>query len=359
MNKKIILFSGGTGGHVIPAIIFGNFLIDKGINCSLILDQRTAKYTDSFKGKVLIISSSHLSGNYFFKIRSTIILLKGFLQSLNFILRYRPDNCISFGGYATLMPLFVILFLKLFKKINIYVHEQNSIIGRVNLFILPFVKNIFINFELTKNIKKKYTQKQLYVGLPSINILNKNKFEVEKFKEKKIIFIYGGSQGSVPLINKFLLLLENIDKKYYKKVRLIVQSNQVMHKKLNKIFNSLNLDYEIQEFYKNINEILSITDLAITRAGAGTINDLINYKIPSIIMPLAHSIHNHQFYNAKFLSDKKAAILMDEVNFNIENNLKILVRLIIDENKCNMMKDELAKIILPDANNIMLTYINK
>ena len=67
MNKNIILFSGGTGGHVIPAIIFGNFLIDKGFNCSLILDQRTIKYSDTFKGDVLIINSSHLSGNFFLK----------------------------------------------------------------------------------------------------------------------------------------------------------------------------------------------------------------------------------------------------------------------------------------------------
>lgn len=132
-----------------------------------------------------------------------------------------------------------------------------------------------------------------------------------------------------------------------------------MHKKLNDIFHSLNIDYEVKEFYKNINEILLITDLAITRAGAGTINDLVNYKIPSMIMPLSSAIQNHQFYNAKFLSDNKVAFLIDENNFDIKNSRKIFLSLIFDQNKIRRIKDRLSNIILPDANNIILNCINK
>jgi len=359
MNKNIILFSGGTGGHVIPAIIFGNFLIDEGFNCALVLDKRTKKYSGTFKGDVLIINSSHLSGNYFFKMQAIFSLFKGFFQSVNYILKYKPDICISFGGYATLMPLLSIMILRLFKKTNIYLHEQNSVIGRVNSLILPFAKNIFTNFKLTKNIKKKFFFKKIYVGLPSLKILFKDEIKKNIWGGKKTIFIYGGSQGSILLINNFLLLLESIDKSVYSKIRLIVQSNKLMHKKLNNIFDSLNIDYEVNEFYKNINEILSITDLAITRAGAGTINDLVNYRIPSMIMPLSNSIQNHQFYNAKFLSDSKAAYLLDENNFDVKNSQKIFLSLIFDENKISIIKDKLAKVVLPDANNMMLNYIKK
>ena len=52
MNKKIILCSGGTGGHVIPAINFGNYLLQKGYDCSIILDSRGKRYSNNFKGKV-------------------------------------------------------------------------------------------------------------------------------------------------------------------------------------------------------------------------------------------------------------------------------------------------------------------
>ena len=119
----------------------------------------------------------------------------------------------------------------------------------------------------------------------------------------------------------------------------------------------LKLDFKIEEFYYNIGEILSYADLAITRAGAGTINDLIIHNIPSIIMPLPYSINNHQYYNAKFLSDKNAAILIDENNFDVNINSNILKELIINKNKRNLMIKELSKIHIPSANMIMLSKI--
>ena len=155
MNNKILILSGGTGGHVIPSINFGNFLIKKGHECSLILDERGLKYSKFFNGKIYIIKSSHFSGNFLFKVKSIINLLLGLVQSLILIIKIMPKRCISFGSYATLMPLSVILFLKLFINIKIYIHEQNSVIGKVNLLFLPYAEYIFTNFNFVKNLKKR------------------------------------------------------------------------------------------------------------------------------------------------------------------------------------------------------------
>ena len=138
MNKKILICTGGTGGHVIPAVNFGNFLINKGFECCLILDQRGNKFSKNFNGKIFIIRSSHLSGNIFYKFNSLIDLLIGFVQSLFFLNKIKPNICIGFGSYATFMPLTALFFYKLFKNINLYLHEQNSVVGKVNLFFLPF-----------------------------------------------------------------------------------------------------------------------------------------------------------------------------------------------------------------------------
>ena len=83
------------------------------------------------------------------------------------------------------------------------------------------------------------------------------------------------------------------------------------------------------------------------------------FKIPSMIIPLTNSIQNHQFYNAKFLSDSKAAYLIDEYNFNLKNNQKIFLSLIFDENQISVIRDKLEQIVLPNANKIMLSYIKK
>lgn len=355
MSNKILILSGGTGGHVIPSINYGNFLIKKGYECSLILDERGSRYSQIFNGKIYIIKSSHFSGNFFFKIKSIVNLLLGFLQSMFLIIKIKPNKCISFGSYATLMPLVVILFSKLFIKNKIYLHEQNTVIGKVNLLFLPYAEYIFTNFCFVKNLNKKYLNKKYYVGLPSDGKSNLTTKGFSKSKGKKIIFIYGGSQGSVPLINKFLLLLKNIEHNYYKKIKLIIQSPKKISHSLREDLNKLKIDFEISEFFYNIEEILSETNFAFTRAGSGTINDLIKYSVPAIIMPLSHSINNHQYHNAKYLYDINGAILIDEVNFNIDDNVNVLKKLICDNYLEITMKKALDEIILPNANALILT----
>ena len=47
-----------------------------------------------------------------------------------------------------------------------FLHEQNSIMGKVNNLFAPFANKIFLNYENTLRLKKKYYSKTKYVGLP-------------------------------------------------------------------------------------------------------------------------------------------------------------------------------------------------
>ena len=58
---------------------------------------------------------------------------------------------------------------------------------------------------------------------------------------------------------------------------------------------NLDINYEIKDFFVNIESVLNKSDIVISRAGAGTINDIIKFQVPSILIPLPHSIYNHQF----------------------------------------------------------------
>ena len=148
MNKKnYLILSGGTGGHVIPAVNLGNFIIEQGYDCCLFVDERGKKYTNSFKGQIRVISSSHLSNNSPGKIISIISLLKGFFQSIIYLIKNRPYFCISFGSYATFMPLLVLIFFRFFGFTKIFLHEQNSVMGKVNILFTPFAK-AYANMEL-------------------------------------------------------------------------------------------------------------------------------------------------------------------------------------------------------------------
>ena len=357
MKNKIIIFTGGTGGHVIPAVNFANYLIFKGYNCSIITDIRGKKYIKDFYGKIYLIKSSHFSGSIFKKLISSVNFIIGFFQSIILLLKERPNKCLSFGSYATFMPLFSTIILKFIFKIDIYLHEQNSVIGKVNIVFLPYVEKLFTNFNFIKNLNKKYLNKKIDVGLPFNYKLKSTIVKNKILNEKKIIFVYGGSQGSIPLIKNILLILKNINVSHLKNIKFIIQSPKIYQNQLIKILLKLNIKFEINEFFNEIEKILLISDLAITRAGAGTINDLIKYKVPSIIIPLPNSVNNHQFYNASYLSNKNAAILVDEKNFNVDKNTDIFMKLIQNNKILKNMINELNKINLNDSNNIILSNI--
>lgn len=356
-DNNILICTGGTGGHVLPAVNFGNYLILKGYRCSLMLDKRGIKYANDFKGNIIFIQSSHLSGNFYFKIKSTFGLFIGLIQSIYYMVKIIPKHCISFGSYASFTPLLVSIFFKLFKKIYIHIHEQNSVMGKVNLFFLPYANNVFTNFEFIDNIKKEFHHKTYHVGLPS---LPKNKTLLDKLdinKEKIVIFIYGGSQGSIPIIECFLSMFNELTKKEIEKIKLIIQSPHQLALKVNETLTKLNAEYQLKDYYNNIHEILNKTDLAITRAGSGTINDLIVYQVPSILFPLPHSMNNHQIKNAKYLEKKQCAIIMHENIFNKNKNLEILRNVINDFKKRATMKQALNNIQVPNANELMLKVL--
>ena len=209
MLNFFVIFTGGTGGHVLPSVSFGNYLIDNGYKCILITDARGKKYTNQFKGKVKTINASHLTGGFFFKIIGLVKLFMGFCQSFLFLLKLRPQIALSFGSYASLPPSFAIKVLKKFIKLNFYIHEQNSIIGKSNKYLIKNANKIFVNFEKDYKLQNKYRKKIHVVGMPTLkkNKITFNSDLLLKSNKKFTFFLYGGSQGSIPILKCFEKIL--------------------------------------------------------------------------------------------------------------------------------------------------------
>ena len=116
----------------------------------------------------------------------------------------------------------------------------------------------------------------------------------------------GGSQGA-KAINKILYeSLEFLIKKQFRIVHIIGESNQ----KSFQIKNSKN--YVQKKFTNEIAALIQNCDLVISRAGAGTINELIETEKPSILIPYPYSKNNHQEKNAIILAENGGSILINE-----------------------------------------------
>jgi len=361
MTEKFVLFTGGTGGHVLPSISFGNYLIHNGYQCIIITDKRGNRYTKKFLGKVKIIKASHLTGNFFFKVLGSFKLFFGLIQSMILLIRIKPKIAISFGSYASLPPSLVIKIIKKLYKIKFYIHEQNSSFGKVNKYLLKEANKIFVNFSKNYNLPIELRKKLYIVGLPTLNNIH-NDHDLIKLKIAKkrfTFFLGGGSQGSIPIINCFEKILLNFSSIELDDIFFIIQCPKEYYKELEVKISKFNINCLIEEFFNNLPSILNKTDFIISRCGAGAINDIITYQIPSILIPLPSAIENHQFENANIITEIECGIILDQNDFDANKASNFIKGILKDLNKKNHIKNKLKQKNIKDTNKLMLNLINE
>jgi UDP-N-acetylglucosamine--N-acetylmuramyl-(pentapeptide) pyrophosphoryl-undecaprenol N-acetylglucosamine transferase len=96
-------------------------------------------------------------------------------------------------------------------------------------------------------------------------------------------------------------------------------------------------------------------DIVLCRAGAMTISELMLSAKPSILIPLPHAIDNHQFYNAKILSDHNAGILIEQKDLSLKLLEKTLLE--IDNTQIQQMSDHAKQLAKPEAAKMISDYL--
>lgn len=344
MAKKILLASGGTGGHFFPAIAAGNALKESGYDVYMVTDERCRKYTQNidyinFKIIDIYISSSNI-------LRKAISALKlgwAVLKSYLYLRSLKPDLVIGFGGY----PSFPCLYAARLLSIPIALHEQNSFLGKVNRYFAKDAKVIMSSYPAQvsdKNIKTEFIGDIVRPEIKNLNkqISNKNSLsdrsdldqndldqnnsdQVSK-KEALRVTIFGGSAGAkifsevVPAA--FVLASKRANKKANKgfKCKIIQQAKQEDHKKISSIYDALGFEYELSEFFYNMDEVYANTDLVISRSGASSIAELAALRLPAIFIPYPYAAEDHQLKNAKQIEQMGGGWCFKQVISNGSSN---------------------------------------
>ena len=189
LHKTIVIASGGTGGHLYPAIQVGNELKNFGYKTIFAVDDRVKSLIDD---KITICSGSPFKSGFLNKIFNITQLVLGFLQSVYFLYKNKVCLVIGFGGYSSVPVVVASGFL----RIPIILHEQNAVLGRANRFCLYFTDIIALSFKKTAKISKNI--KTTYTGNPvrsNISKIGNKKYSLPRLSSFNI-FIIGGSQGA-------------------------------------------------------------------------------------------------------------------------------------------------------------------
>lgn len=316
---NILVVSGGSGGHIYPALSLINEIKNHNIIYLGTNSKLENKIIPSLNVKYYLLKNKGLKKGIINKIKFIYYIIINFFKIIKIFNKEKIDKIITFGGYSSSSVFLVNL---LYKK-EIYIHEQNVIIGRNNKLMLRFSNKIFTSFKDTIGIKDKYINKVIYTGNTRFFINNKKK---EKFK----ILIMTGSLGSKTVTNKLLPLLD-----IYKDITLISGiNNDFKHEK-------------IVNYIDNMEDFLSEYSIIITRSGATSLNEISSLGIPSILIPSPYVINNHQYLNAISYLKIKRGYLIKEEDLNIDKIIQI-----INELKSN-------KFLYEELKNNTLSFYNK
>ena len=314
INKnKIIIATGGTGGHIFPAYSLAKNFIKNDYIVEIITDKRGLKYLEKQKNIKLILNKSATIFkksilNVFFSI---FIIFLSYIKSLVTLHRVKPIVVFGMGGHSS----FPVCLAARTLNIPFIIYENNIQIGKSNKYLLPFAFKIFVSYQDLFGIKKKYDHKVIVTGnIIREEILN---FKRSNFFPKEIlnILVLGGSQAA----KSFGELLPSVFEQCIKeniKIRIFQQCTESQTTKLSETYKNLNFDFELFNFSNNILEYFSKAELVITRSGSSITAELINCNIPFISIPFPHATDSHQDKNANYFEKKGYSLTVkeDEVN---------------------------------------------
>ena len=335
MKIKVLISTGGSGGHVLPAITICDHL-KYNYETLISTDLRGLNYLDEDKYTFVVINTPKLNNLFLFP----LILIKIIILTIKSLIIMKRENIsilVSTGGYMS-FPL--CLAAKLL-RVKIYLIEPNLVLGRANKLFLNFAEKLICYSKDLINLPKKFEKK-----IAIINPLIRKKYYENYTYNKKdnffTIIIIGGSQGAKifdTLINEILV---NISRSCSLKV--IHQTSKHNINLLEKFYNDNKIDNYVFSFDKNLIELLKQSDLCITRAGASSLAELSMLKIPFIAIPLPSSKDNHQFENAKYYKDKDCCWVIDQNNFDKQKFEQLLIKLSIKNEEYSKKKKNLEKI---------------
>ncbi len=180
--KKIIIATGGTGGHVFPAYSLAKHFNEKKIKVEIVTDKRGLRYlNNSEKFKIIKIPTSTFFGkNILRSILSIFFILYSILKSFVLLLFNRPTLIFGMGGYSS-FPICITAFIL---RIPFIIYENNLHIGKANRYLLPYTKRIFVSFKILK-----VYQKNLRLKLFRLEILFEKRYLILKIYKEQVIKI--------------------------------------------------------------------------------------------------------------------------------------------------------------------------
>ena len=314
LSHRIIISGGGTGGHIFPAIAIAQALkkLEPSINILFIgakgkmeMEKIPQEGFDIIGLDITGFNRQSLLKNLSFPFK----LIKSFFQVKKIFSTFKPNAVIGVGGYAS----FPILYYAQFKGIKSFIHESNSFAGKANIVLGKKATRIFVG---SAGMEKFFpSEKIMITGNPVRNNITASSITREEAikyfqlnPQLTTILAVGGSLGAksinLAIANGLNILEEN-------QLQLIWQTGKATAKEFIKQVNGRKQIW-VNDFILDMATAYAAADIVISRAGAMSVTELCVAGKPSIFVPFPLAAEDHQTFNARYLVNANAALLVKD-----------------------------------------------
>ena len=309
MSRTLLVMAGGTGGHIYPAVAVADILREKGWQVVWLgaPNSMESELVPKLGYALELVQFSGLRGKGLMrKLMLPWNLFVAMRQSAEVMRRCHPDVVLGMGGYIT-FPGGVVARMMMR---NLVIHEQNSIAGLSNKVLAKIATRVLSGFP-------DVLPSAEWCGNPvrnSITALVEPKQRYAARSGKLQVLVVGGSLGAQALnsaIPKALTLMSEAERP-----EVVHQTGKQHHTAVQALYASLGVSATVKPFLDDMEKQYAQADVVICRSGALTVAELAAAGVASILVPFPHAVDDHQTYNAKFLSDKGAAILLPQTELD-------------------------------------------
>lgn len=372
-HKKVVIAGGGTGGHIYPAIGIAQALHRLDTTVDIVFIGGAGKLESTLIPqhgfRFLPISAAGFPRRFTLQWLSVIWkVFRGITQSLRYIKELQPDVIIGTGGYVS-GP---VLFAGLLRKIPIAIQEQNASIGLTNGILARWASVAYLAMEsVQENGSFRSTLRVEVTGnpiRPAITAFPKCEETYRKFgldPNRKTIFVMGGSQGA-HAINKAIVETLPYLVEFTDRIQIVHQTGAAEIDMVRATYDQELASHEgflycVQPFFDTVEEIYSIADVMVCRAGGMTVAEVTACGIPAIFIPLPSQTGNDQVLNARTVAKHGAAVVLEQGAFTVEGLVENLINMTLNGDTHQQMvtasrtlgkphaSDDIAKSILSYA----------
>jgi UDP-N-acetylglucosamine--N-acetylmuramyl-(pentapeptide) pyrophosphoryl-undecaprenol N-acetylglucosamine transferase len=359
-SYKFIISGGGTGGHIFPALSIADGLKNRFPDCNILFVGAEGKMemekvpAAGYSITGLPVAGFH-RGEIWRNLSFLPKLIRSLLKAKKVVKTFNPDIVIGVGGYAS-GPV-----LKQAANLGIptVLQEQNSYAGVTNKILGKKAKKICVAYD--KMDRFFPAEKIVYTGNPvrSGLLSTVNREEAVNYfgtiPGKRVILVLGGSLGA-RTINQSIA--GGIEKIRNSDVQVIWQTGKYYYRDMKEILDTAKIpNIKIYEFINRMDLAFSLSDVVVSRAGAGTISELCLVGKPSILVPSPNVAEDHQTHNALSLVEKNAAILVRDVD-SVNNLVDTALELVQNIGKCEVLSMNIKTLATPEATTDIVEVIS-